>query len=328
MESMILPVFIMCVVVFVFGLFLMRSRNKKMILNEKISSEYANQAYQILSSSPEISKARAQDKILNFFTLLLLLLMLVAASTFIHGGSYLFLIGAFASGIGFIVLNFARKNNALFDKVIPKILSTYNDRLIYQHNNGIDSNVYDEAHFENWDRYNSEDMIVGTIKNCNFAMSEVHTQDRYTDSEGRTSYRTLFRGTFAVIDLNKDFASWISIVNNKIKLFSKDNYISLENTEFEKIYDVFTDDKIKAMRLLTPDVTTKMIHLYNETGLYCEIKIINKKMYIRLYTSGLFEVAFSNPKKESKQIGACIAVIDNIFKVTENFIDELERFDV
>ena len=128
--------------------------------------------------------------------------------------------------------------------------------------------------------------------------------------------------------MNKDLGCFINIVNNRIKLFSRDKYITIDNEAFEKIYDVFTDDKIKAMRLLTPDVTSKMIDLYNETGIYCEVKVSANVLYIRLYTGALFNFSFSNPEKEAIMVGKSLAVIDSVFKVMENFIKEVEEFDV
>ena len=237
------------------------------------------------------------------------------------------MIGAIVCLISLIILSIIRNDKALFNEIIPEVLKSYDESLTYDHSKGISSGIYSSARFESYDRYHSEDLITGKIHGCDFSMCEVHTENEHTDSDGDTHYVTLFHGTFALINLKQDFGSWVNIVNNKIKVFSRDNYISLENTEFEDIYDVFTGDKIKAMRLLTPDVTTKMIDLYNQTGIYCEIKISGKNMYIRLYTRSLFNLSFSNIEKEAKKIGMCMAIIDSVFKITGNFINELERLD-
>lgn len=329
MARIIMPIIFLGFMVFILavGFITAAKRGKKIVINETLSKEYQEKTLMLLENNPNVSSARLKYKTLGVFVYLFLIGMFVCFILYASERNKLFLILSILSFVGTIIISICRKSKALFNDVIPDVIKSYKDGLTYEHDKGIPSNIYREARFESWDRYRSEDQITGQIHDCNFTMSEVHTEDRYTDSEGHTHYRTIFRGTFAVIDLNKSFNGWINIVNNKIKLFSRDNYISLENTEFEKIYDVFTDDKIKSMRLLTPDVTTRMLDLYNETGLYCEIKIINNKMYIRLYTSGLFEVAFSTPEKEAKKIGECIAVIDNVFKTTENFISELERLD-
>ena len=302
-------------------------KTKKMVINEEVSKEFEEKAYELLKHNPSVSVARFKYKLLGKIELALFIAMILFFALCFKESSKLYMYLSIISLLSLIVIAILRKSNALFKEIIPKIISSYKEGLTYIHDKGIPSNEYAAAKFERWDRYRSEDLITGQINGCNFTMSEVHTEARNTDSDGNTYYATIFRGTFAVIDLNKDFASWMNIVNEGIKLFSRDNYVALENTEFEKIYDVFAEDKIKALRLLTPDVTTKMIDLYDETGLKCEIKISNKKMYIRLYTSGLFELGFSNPEKEAKGIGRCIAVIDNVFKVTENFISELERLD-
>lgn len=303
------------------------ARIKKMVINEEVSKEFEDKAYELLIHNPSVSIARFKYKLLGIIEFGLFIAMIMFFGLCFIESSKLYMYLGIISLLSLIIAVILRKSNALFKEIIPKIISSYKEGLTYEHDKGIPSNEYAAARFERWDSYHSEDLIKGKINGCDFIMGEVHTQARNTDSDGNTYYATIFRGTFAVIDLNKDFGSWMNIVSEGIKLFSRDNYVALENTEFEKIYDVFAEDKIKALRLLTPDVTTKMIDLYDETGLMCEIKISNNKMYIRLYTSGLFELGFSNPRKEAKGIGRCIAVIDNVFKVTENFINELERLD-
>lgn len=327
-NAVMAPIIVMGGLVFIIILFACTSsKRKKIIINETVSKEYQEKAYEILQNNPKVSIARFRHKLMGLLIFMLLITSGLCGYLYFTGRAKILLIGGIVSFVAMIVVMIMRNSKSLYNDVIPEIIKGYKNDLTYEHKNGIGSHIYADAGFGLWDTYHSEDLIKGKIHECPFSMAEVHTQDRYTDSDGDTHYRTLFRGTFAVIDLNKDFGSWVNIVNNKIKIFSRDNYISLENTDFENIYDVFTGDKIKAMRLLTPDVTTRMIDIYNETGLYFEIKIVNKIMYIRLYTSALFELGFSNPLKESKRIGSCMAVIDSVFKITENFINELERLD-
>ena len=227
-----------------------------------------------------------------------------------------------------IILSTRKTKQVLYEIILPTLLKSYNNEIQYDHYHGVSSKTYNEARFEYYDRFHSEDLIKGKINDCEYEMSEVHTEEEYRDKDGDTHYRTVFNGTFAKINLNKDFKSTICIINNNIKLFSRDNYITIDNEEFEKIFDVFTTDKILAMRLLSPDVTTKMIDLYNKTGLYFEIKIINDKLYIRFYTSSIMELSFSNSEKEAEQLARAIAVLDCVYVIMNNFINEIERIDL
>ena len=324
--GMLFPLFI---VIFMIIIIFSTSKGRtKMKIKEEVSQKFERETLDILDTTPEIDEKRREYKTRRLFYRLLSL-ALFAASIYcfmIH----LFFI-PFLLIIVFMVLTiiFSKKENSdLFDIVVAKVIKKYNSDLNYIHTQGIDSSIYREAKFESYDRYHSDDYIMGKINNCNFEMAEVHTERQHTDKDGHTTYTTVFHGAFAKVELNNSFDGVLSIVNNRIKLFNRDQYITIDNEAFEKIYDVFTDDKIKALRLLTPDVTTKMIDMYNETGLYCEIKIVGKYLYIRLYTGALFNFNFSNREKEAKQIGYSLAVLDTTFKVMNNFIEEIERFDV
>ena len=307
---------------------ILSGKGKKVKINIEVSEKYKDIAYKLISSNETLNEQRRKH---NFLAMIkgLLLILIFATFVFLHTLGYLAIIIVIALAITLVVLIFkGDKSNAIFDEIIPDIIKKQYKDFVYDHNKGIGSSVYREARFEGYDRYHSDDYIEGKVCGYDFIMSEVHTEARHTDSEGRTYYSTLFHGAFSKVTLDKSLDCFINIVNNRIKLFSKDKYITIDNEKFEKIYDVFTDDKIKAMRLLTPDVTSKMIDLYNETGIYCEVKISNNLLYIRLYTGALFSFTFSNPEKEALMVGKSLAVIDSIFKVMENFIKEVEEFDV
>ena len=301
---------------------------QKLKINLEVSDKYKKLAYDLIENNEKINIERRKYKIRKLLSLLTLIGILSSFFLFpVLGGLIVFIFIISVILMIFIIVT-NKDSSVVFGDIIPSIIESYMEGLTYNHFEGISSSIYREARFEGYDRYNSDDLISGNINDQEFIMSEVHTERRHTDKDGNTSYTTIFHGAFAKVFLKKDFKCFLNIVNNRIKLFSRDKYITIDNEEFEKIYDVFTDDKIKAMRLLTPDVTTKMIDLYNETGIYCEIKVINNILYIRLFTGELFSFVFSNPEKESELLGKSIAVIDSVMKVLENFIGEIERFDV
>jgi len=304
------------------------TNKKKIKTNQVVSEKYKQMAFKILNNNPKIEEERQKFKKRETMQVGVLIASIVCGFLMVLLSQPIFIFFAIAGFITFFILLFTQKDSVIFTSILPEILKEYNSDLSYNHKMGLSSAVYKEARFESYDRYHCDDLIEGKIGNYNFSMSEVHTERSHTDSDGHTTYTTIFHGAFAKVKLDKDFASYINVVNNSIKLFNRDAYINIDNEAFEKIYDVFTDDKIKAMRLLTPDVTSKMIDLYNETGIYCEIKILNDIMYIRLYTGPLFTISFSNPEKESELIGKSIAIIDSVFVIMKNFIEEIERFDV
>ncbi|MBO4601187.1 MAG: DUF3137 domain-containing protein [Bacilli bacterium] len=304
------------------------SKSKKVKINVEESEKYKNDAYKLIANNEKLSEQRKKH---NFLSAIkgALLIALFASFCFLHTLGYFAVYIIIAFAIILVILIFkGEKDNVIFDEIIPSILKDNYKDLKYDHKVGISSSIYREARFEGYDRYHSDDYMEGKVCGYDFIMSEVHTERRHTDKDGHTHYTTIFHGTFSKVTLDKSLDCFINICNNRIKLFSRDKYITIDNEAFEKIYDVFTDDKIKAMRLLTPDVTSKMIDLYNETGIYCEVKIHNNLLYIRLYTGALFNFSFSNPEKEAIMVGKSLAVIDSVLKIMENFIKEIEEFDV
>lgn len=171
-------------------------------------------------------------------------------------------------------------------------------------NTGVPPEVFKEAEFEKYDKYHSEDLIQGTLKNnCKFGMSKVLTQNRYLDEHGRIQYSTIFDGLFARIETPKPFNSLLYLrrdekdksLSDKI-LFGEldklpfDNLrIQLDSSEFEKKFDIYASDKITAMQLLTADIMQELIKLYNETSF--EFTIKNNYIYIRFSYWKIFETA-------------------------------------
>ena len=328
MYGFIFPIFSFFFLFLVIAILISSFKGNKVKINDAISDKYKDIAFKLIDGNERLNEERKKYRIKQLLirSILISFVPLIFFTRYLGHLTFILILFLIITLIVLIITN--KDENSIYGEVIPKIINDYMKGLKYNHYEGINSSIYREARFEGYDRYSSDDLISGTINDQDFIMSEVHTERRHTDSDGNTSYTTIFHGAFAKVTLKKDFKCFVNIVNNKVKLFNKDKYITIDNEAFEKIYDVFTDDKIKAMRLLTPDVTTKMIDLYNETGIYCEIKIINNILYIRLYTGSLFDFSFSNPEKEAKLIGKSLAVIDSVFKVMENFIGEVERFDV
>lgn len=169
-------------------------------------------------------------------------------------------------------------------------------------NAGVPPEVFKEAEFEKYDKYHSEDLIQGTLKNnCKFEMSKVLTQNRYLDKNRCIKYSTVFDGLFARIETPKPFNSLLYLrcdekdksLSDKIFFGKLDKLpfdklrIQLDSSEFEKNFDIYASDKIVAMQLLTADVMQELIKLYKETGFECTIK--NNYIYIRFLYWKIFE---------------------------------------
>src|SRR5574344_793215 len=61
-------------------------------------------------------------------------------------------------------------------KIIYHKYSSYYKGYNYNGDNGLAREDYEYAHFERFDRYQSEDLLSGTLDNQEFSMADVHTE--------------------------------------------------------------------------------------------------------------------------------------------------------
>lgn len=200
----------------------------------------------------------------------------------------------------------------------------------FHQKNGISSNIFDEAEFEKYDRYTSEDLIYGKLKNdCNFEMSEVLTEEKHEDSEGSTTYSIIFYGLFVKMETLKPFNTLLYLRKDRKDksffnrpLFSKLPFdklrIELDSPEFEKIFDVYASDKIIAMQLLTADIMQDLIQFYNEMQMNYELTIKENCIYIRFWSGGMFETAkLKKFSLDKETLYRYYRMLDFTFKLSE-----------
>ena len=152
------------------------------------------------------------------------------------------------------------------------------------------------------DIFNSNDYITGKYKNINFEMSDVHIEEESTDSEGHTTYYTIFKGQWYIFDFNKEFKANIQVCgkyfNNarRGKLFAKKEEkfkkVELEDIEFNKEFKVFAQNEIDAFYVLTPGTMNRIKEVSQKIKgklLFC---FIDNRLHIALHNNkDLFEVS-------------------------------------
>lgn len=213
------------------------------------------------------------------------------------------------------------------DQVITSILTNYDKDLKYMPNNGIQKDIYKTAKFEYFDRYSTEDLIVGKICGLDFALADVHTEDESRDSDGDTTYTTIFRGPVAVVELNKLSDLVIHVSNNQLKLFRGNEYVELDNQAFEEKFDLFTNNDVTAMRILTPTLTTKILEMHDKFGFFYEIKLIDGLVFFRFHSDTLFNANPGNIEKEATDIAFYFNMLDGMKNIMEEIIKALNEFE-
>ena len=141
------------------------------------------------------------------------------------------------------------------------------------------------------DRYSSNDLITGYYKNIAFTQSDVHIEERHEDSEGHTTYVTIFRGRWMIFDFNKQFKANVQVCqkgfgNNKVNsLFSKTKYkkVEMESKEFNKNFKVYAINPHDAFYILTPSLMEKIKKLDQMNTGKILLCFIDNKLHIGLY---------------------------------------------
>lgn len=216
-----------------------------------------------------------------------------------------FAIGIFYFIIFSIILhNLSKDYKADFKRIlIAKIIQFFSPKLMYFPNDGISLNEYLESRLFTGgnDRFNGEDLITGKIyfkdsmednaEGVSFKMSELHAEERHTDSKGKTHYSTVFKGVFMILEFNKSFKSDTYVFNDS-GIFNRlggrfgTKQVKLEDPVFEKEFEVYSNDQMEARYILTPDFMDKLVELKIKAQGKMRVAFKNNKMYLAISSSG------------------------------------------
>lgn len=185
------------------------------------------------------------------------------------------------------------------------------------------------------DRFSSNDLISGQYNGVSFRQSDVHIENESTDSEGHTSYTTIFRGRWMVFDFNKTFVSDLQVVGrhfgaNKRKgngffgLFAskekKMEKIELENEAFNKQFTVYAHDTTEAFYLLTPHMMEAMLRLREGIGSPIMLLFFRGQLHVAVNNGkDAFEPSLFRAYDPAREAEAVLADT----RVITSFVDEM-----
>lgn len=201
-------------------------------------------------------------------------------------------------GIIFMRGKEARYNSIYKENILQELIKNFFDEVDYIPQKGMPANIYDEGKYnEYYNIYYSDDYVDAKLDNkYDMKMAEVHTvyETTHTDSEGNsyTERTTKFHGLFVKIKMDK------SIKNNLIikqdKSIRKKEKLEMDSTEFEKLFDVSSEDNIIGMQILTPDVMELLIDYRNYLKRPFDICIYQDTIYIRVHCGTMFEAKINS----------------------------------
>ena len=83
----------------------------------------------------------------------------------------------------------------------------------------------------------------------------------------------------------------------------------MDSSEFENIFNVYADNAVLTMRILTSDIMMKMVEFERRLGVHFETYISGDSMVMRFFTTELFEPAIFNESKEKDRVRAYYEII-------------------
>lgn len=228
------------------------------------------------------------------------------------------------------------------EKIVGPIIENMFEGAKYEAKNGIPIKEYIKAGYrERIDNYSSEDLITAQLKLSGktttvISLADVHIELGHINEELRDvkylnyqigDFRP-FYGIVGSFSIPKDIGKRIYIRSNGTVADYSKRKVKMDMPEFEKIFDVESEDEVLAMRILTADVMAEMIDLYNKYQYRFEISIINDAVYMRLKTGDMFEPNVFKSSLEYKQLEKYYLVLKALINIATHICDTILKLDI
>ena len=179
----------------------------------------------------------------------------------------------FSFGAG-ITIFLTRKEANMYKKAykgyfIEQNLKKIFTNLTYSHQSGISSSLlYSTGMINTGDVYSSNDLTIARYKNIGFIQADAHIQTESTDSDGNTTYTTIFKGRFMIFEFPKKFNFKLELIGKRFHAYrvpGKDKTtgrkmvkIQTESTEFNHTFKIFGQDGFETFYILDPALIVKI----------------------------------------------------------------------
>ncbi|HNJ90482.1 MAG TPA: DUF3137 domain-containing protein [Chitinophagales bacterium] len=244
-----------------------------------------------------------------------------------------------ALGVYFYLFGFNRKRvdfKTEYKRVVIGKLATYiSDQLVFTPNIFIPESTYNQSKIflSDPDIYSGEDLVTGKIGNTQIQFCELHTKDRQTDSRGRTTYVTIFKGIFFIADFNKHFNGQTYVLSDFGERFlgafgrlmqsinvGRPDVVRLEDPEFEKEFVVYSSDPVEARYILSPAMMQRLLEYRKKTGSKIQCSFLNNNIYLAMpMKENLFEpslrksvMTMADVEGFYKDLLFCTSIVDEL----------------
>ena len=291
----------------------------------RMQDEFTQKFYRKIA--PEIKKFEGerishQETAISISAILIFIPILVILSDLkdIPDSSIELTIGSFFLAIFIyrtIKKDFERKIKALIMHIICKCIGD----LKWSCNGYNQSTMFSTAELiDSYDHVEYDDIFSGKFKDVNYEIIE----SKFTMGSGK-SKSTIFDGVIIKLDMNKTFNGRTVIRPNTLLHSSPSSILKhteLEDINFEKKFDVFTDDEVEARYLITPSFMERLNEMkvaFKADKVSCAF--YNKYLFVALQTpEDLFSIcSLFNKVDDPKQFFTMFEEILSIIKLIDHF---------
>ena len=242
----------------------------------------------------------------------------------------------FFIAIFFLYKNIKYKNQyiGIYKKeIVAKFIELLNNHLVYNPTDisliEIQSN-YKMAGFDNkeFNRFYVDDFIKGFLgDNIFLNMCDLHIQN-HTGSGRNSHTEEIFQGLFCKTRCDKNINTVIKILKNRIKILKQENRTEMDSQEFEKYFDVYSENRLIAMQLLTSDIMELLVDFYRKYELEYELVFENNNIYMRFFTGPMFEPKIFGNSMDKKLLYMYFSILKFVLEVTKIVNKTLEQSEI
>ena len=235
--------------------------------------------------------------------------------------------------IGIMGIYGKRYVGAYKHNIISKFVKLVNENLEYKSISKSASTARPEYMMANFDskpfnRFYQDDYIEGNIEeDVNMKIFDLHIQN--VVKRGKNTYtEEIFQGIFARCTSLNNINTTIKITRNKLKILDSKDRIQMDSGEFEEYFDVYAEDKITAMRILTSEIMQCLIDFQNKYDLDFEIVFKNNVIYSRFFTGPMFEPKIIGDAMDEGLIFRYYTILKFIIDITQTVNASKKDLDI
>lgn len=158
---------------------------------------------------------------------------------------------------------------------------------------GLPVHLFEASGFiKNYNEYISNNSIIGKVENGkDFIISEILVKQVIVGEDNARSETLLFDGIFGVLDAKKINTFYLDITpdfRNKFanrvvadfkKMLGNKHVVRLENPEFERYFEVYSDNQIEARKVITLGFMEKLLEVRKNMGQNITIIYVGNKIF-------------------------------------------------